>query len=251
MKTILALITILLITMSKAFPAVDFDRAFRIIDAPYPVVDSLDLVSGMIQKAALNEIAMDEQKQLLELYKKLSAGYAVNFHYKQAFHVYRDLLELKENVLSRERQTELTNARNQFSKKNEQDLQRLNEAGQTTGNLKSDTESLLSTRSTLKKIFSVIIVLLTVAFAASLFQSGLKLKSLGDELKDKQKKLIANSRLAVMGKLSQGAMQYLSGFRNQANQERELAQEQIKKINAGQLTPADQQFFDDLQKSAN
>jgi len=70
--------------------------------------------------------------------------------------------------------------------------------------LNHDIDNLISKRSSFKKIFSTIIAVLSLLFAASLFRSGIKLKELRNETATNREKLMENHRIALLGSLAAG-----------------------------------------------
>ena len=67
-----------------------------------------------------------------------------------------------------------------------------------------DAQGFISNRSTFKNIYSIVIVALSMLFAASLFRSGVRIRNLGAETKKNQDILAGNHRIASLGYLGNG-----------------------------------------------
>ncbi|MEO8085441.1 MAG: hypothetical protein ABI763_01400 [Bacteroidota bacterium] len=206
MKKLLYLFVLLLIcrTLNSNAQAPDLDRLIANITVPAPPVEALDLAAIQLHYFDSISPGQEEEKKMLIAYKALSAGFAANVHYKQGYNVFQKYLALKEKILAREKAEEITKLQNDYSQKDKADEDKVVSLQNEVSQLNLDTEGFISKRSGFKNIFSIVIVVLSMLFAASLFRSGMRLKNLNSETKANQEKLAENHRLASLGYLADG-----------------------------------------------
>ncbi|CAN5534583.1 hypothetical protein BH11BAC1_BH11BAC1_06250 [soil metagenome] len=184
--------------------APDLDRLIANITVAAPPVEALDLAA--IQLHYFDSISPDheQEKKMLTAYKALSAGFAANVHYKQGYVVFQKYLTLKEKLLAREKAEVIAKLQNDYRQNDKADEEKVVSLQNEVSQLNLDTEGFISKRSGFKNIFSIVIVVLSMLFAASLFRSGMRLKNLNTETKANQEKLAANHRLASLGYVADG-----------------------------------------------
>lgn len=184
--------------------APDLDRLIANITVAAPPVEALD--NAAIQLHYFDSIAPtpEQEAKMLTAYKALSNGFAANVHYKQGYNVFQKYLNLKEKILAREKAAAITALQNDYRQKDKADEDKVIQLQNEAAQLNMDAEGFISKRKGFKNIFSIIIVVLSMIFAASLFRSGVKLKNLNEETKANQDKLAENHRLASLGYLSEG-----------------------------------------------
>jgi C4-dicarboxylate-specific signal transduction histidine kinase len=187
----------------------DLDRLIANITVPAPPVEALD--QAAIQLHYFDSVAPtpEQETKMLVAYKALSAGFAANVHYKQGYNVFQKYLNLKEKILAREKATVIANLQKEYQQKDKADEDKVVSLQNEVAQLNMDTEGFISKRRGFKNIFSIVIVVLSMIFAASLFRSGVKLKNLNSETKNNQEKLAENHRLASLGYLSPGIPEVL------------------------------------------
>src|SRR5215203_2677210 len=179
MKKSIFFFVILFILSGLAFSqAPDLDRLIANITVAAPPVEALD--NAAIQLHYFDSIAPTPQQEvkMLTAYKALSAGFAANVHYKQGYNVFQKYIKLKEKILAREKAGAITSLQNEYQLKDKADEDKVVQLQNEVAQLNMDAESFISKRKGFKNIFSIIIVILSMLFAASLFRSGVKLKNL-------------------------------------------------------------------------
>ena len=203
-KTIIFLILFLFSSVVAISQAPDLDRLIANITVAAPPVESLD--NAAIQLHYFDSVAPtpEQEAKMLVAYKALSSGFAANVHYKQGYNVFQKYLRLKEKILAREKAGAITALQNQYRMKDKADEDKVIQLQNEAAQLNLDAEGFISKRKGFKNIFSIIIVVLSMLFAASLFRSGVKLKNLNTETKTNQEKLAENHRLASLGYLAEG-----------------------------------------------
>jgi C4-dicarboxylate-specific signal transduction histidine kinase len=203
-KTILLYILTAGISFIVSAQAPDLDRVIANITVAAPPVEALD--NAAIQLHYFDSIAPtpEQEAKMLTAYKALSAGFAANVHYKHGYNVFEKYLNLKEKVLARKKTTAITNLQNEYKQKDKADEDNVVKLQNEVAQLNLDAEGFISKRKGFKNIFSVIIVVLSMVFAASLFRSGVRLKNLNAETKANQDKLAENHRLSSLGYLADG-----------------------------------------------
>jgi hypothetical protein len=184
--------------------APDLDRIIANITVAAPPVEALD--NAAIQLHYFDSIAPtpEQESKMLVAYKALSAGFAANVHYKQGYNVFQKYLRLKEKILATEKAAAITNLNNEYRLKDKADEDKVVQLQNEVAQLNMDAEGFISKRKGFKNIFSIVIVVLSMLFAASLFRSGVKLRNLNAETKANQDKLSENHRLSSLGYLSEG-----------------------------------------------
>lgn len=204
-KTLLISLAILLAStgMLKA-QAPDLDRLIANITVSAPPVEALDQAAIQLHYFDSVQPTPEQEAKMLEAYKALSSGFAANVHYKQGYNVFQKYLTLKEKILAREKAAVISRLQNEYQQKDKADEDKVVTLQNEVAQLNMDTEGFISKRSGFKNIFSIVIVVLSMIFAASLFRSGVKLKNLNAETKANQEKLAENHRLASLGYLSEG-----------------------------------------------
>ena len=190
--------------LSAAAQAPDLDRLISTITVAAPPVEALD--QAAIQLHYFDSVAptADQETKMLVAYKALSGGFAANVHYKQGYNVFQKYLSLKEKILAREKAALISKLQNEYMQKDKEDEDKVVQLKSEVAQLSLDTGGFISKRSGFKNIFSIIIVVLSMLFAASLFRSGVKLRKLNAETKENQEKLSDNHRLASLGYIAEG-----------------------------------------------
>jgi len=209
-KTLLIYILFAFIAMFASAQAPDLDRIIANITVPAPPVEALD--NAAIQLHYFDSIAPtpEQEAKMLVAYKALSAGFAANVHYKQGYNVFQKYLRLKEKILAVEKAGAIAKLQNEYKEKDKADEDKVVQLQNEVAQLNMDAEGFISKRKGFKNIFSIIIVVLSMLFAASLFRSGVKLRNLNAETKANQDKLAENHRLSSLGYLAEGIPSTLS-----------------------------------------
>ena len=182
----------------------NLDRLIANITVAAPPVEALD--NAAIQLHYFDSVVPtpEQEVKMLEAYKALSAGFAANVHYKQGYNVFQKYLRLKEKILARQKAEVITKLQNEYQQKDKADEDKVVSLQNEVAQLNMDTENFISKRSGFKNIFSIVIVVLSMLFAGSLFRSGVRLKNLNTETKENQAKLAENHRLSSLGILAPG-----------------------------------------------
>ena len=184
--------------------APDLDAALKVAKAMYPQVDSLDRVTSRLHYFDTNAPSHDQQEKLMEIYKAISNGYAVNSHYKTGYEAFSKYLSIKEKKLAAEKDAAIAKEKAQYDQKDKNDAAEVSTLEEQVKQLDGDTNGLITKRSLFKKIFSVIIAFLSLLFAYSLFRSGVKMKDLRNETQADRDKVMHNHRIALIGSFSDG-----------------------------------------------
>ena len=239
-------IFILLCSVNISFAqAPDLDRIITNITVTAPPVEALDQAAIQLHYFDSVTPTQEQETKMLQAYKALSAGFAANVHYKQGYNVFQKYLNLKEKILAREKAGVIARLQNEYLQKDKADEDSVVNLQREVSQLNMDTEALISRRSGFKNIFSIIIVVLTIIFAASLFRSGVRLKNLNAETKANQEKLAANHRLAALGYLK-GIPAALDANTSSLKKSAADAIALSGKANANQL----QEALNDIQRNA-
>jgi C4-dicarboxylate-specific signal transduction histidine kinase len=203
-KIFLTYILLACIATLASAQAPDLDRIIANITVAAPPVEALD--NAAIQLHYFDSIAPspEQEAKMLVAYKALSAGFAANVHYKQGYNVFQKYLKLKEKILASEKASAITKLQNEYKEKDKADEDKVVQLQNEVSQLNMDAEGFISKRKGFKNIFSIIIVVLSMLFAASLFRSGVKLRNLNAETKANQDKLAENHRLSSLGYLAEG-----------------------------------------------
>jgi len=206
MKKQIILVVLFLMSCSlfSSAQAPDLDRLIANITVPAPPVEALDLAAGQLHYFDSIAPNQEQEKKMLVAYKALSAGFAANVHYKQGYNVFQKYLNLKEKILAREKAEVITKLQHDYQQKDKADEDKVVSLQNEVSQLNMDAEGFISKRSGFKNIFSIVIVVLSMLFAASLFRSSMRLKNLNAETKANQEKLSQNHRLASLGYLANG-----------------------------------------------
>jgi len=241
-KTVFFLILFTGAAFIASAQAPDLDRLIANITVAAPPVEALD--NAAIQLHYFDSIAPtpEQESKMLVAYKALSAGFAANVHYKQGYNVFQKYIRLKEKILAREKAGAITSLQNEYRQKDKADEDKVIQLQNEVAQLNMDTEGFISKRKGFKNIFSIVIVVLSMLFAASLFRSGVRLRNLNAETKANQDKLAENHRMSSLGYLTEGVNSTL-----RANKEhiRKTALE-AKQLASKGKTEALRQKLDDL-----
>ena len=210
-KKILPLIFIwLTFSISIFAQAPDLDRLIANITVAAPPVEALDAAAIQLHYFDSVPPTPEQEKKMMEAYKALSTGFAANVHYKQGYNVFQKYLNLKEKITAREKAGVIADLQNEYRQKDKADEDKVVNLQNEVAQLDMDTQGFISKRSGFKNIFSIIIVALSVLFAASLFRSGVRLRSLSTQTKANQDILKENLRIASLGYLSEGIPETLA-----------------------------------------
>lgn len=213
-KKFLTVVSVCLIISVVAFAqAPDLNRLIANITVAAPPVEALD--QAAIQLHYFDSVAPtpEQEKQMLVAYKALSAGFAANVHYKQGYNVFQKYLNLKEKILAGEKAAVITKLQNEYKEKDRADEDKVVSLQNEVAQLNLDTEGYISKRSGFKNIFSIVIVALSMMFAASLFRSGVRIRSLSAETKANHDKLAENHRIASLGYIAKGIPDAIAAYR--------------------------------------
>ena len=205
MKRIVAVLFFLIgLSAMVVAQAPDLDRLISNITVPAPPVEALDQAAIQLHYFDSVSPTAEQEAKMLVAFKALSNGFAANVHYKQGYNVFQKYLTLKEKILAREKAQVISKLQGEYAQKDKADEDKVVSLQNEVAQLDLDTDGFLSKRSGFKNIFSIIIVILSMLFAASLFRSGMKLKNLNTETKENQEKLLENHRIASLGYLADG-----------------------------------------------
>lgn len=182
----------------------DLNKLIANITVAAPPVEALDLAAIQLHYFDSITPTPDQEKQMLVAYKALSAGFAANVHYKQGYNVFQKYLNLKEKILAGEKAAVIAKLQNEYKEKDKADEDKVVSLQNEVAQLNMDTEGYISKRSGFKNIFSIVIVALSMMFAASLFRSGVRIRSLSAETKANHDKLAENHRIASLGYVAGG-----------------------------------------------
>ncbi len=182
----------------------DLDRLIANITVAAPPVEALDQAAIQLHYFDSVPPTTEEEKKMLIAYKALSAGFAANVHYKQGYNVFQKYLNLKEKILANEKAAVIAKLQAEYSKKDKADEDKVVSLQNEVAQLNLDAEGFISKRNGFKNIFSIVIVALSILFAASLFRTGVQIRSLSSETKTNQDKLAENHRIASLGYLAGG-----------------------------------------------
>ena len=227
--------------------APDLDRLIANITVAAPPVEALDNAAIQLHYFDSVNPTPEQEKKMLEAYKALSAGFAANVHYKQGYNVFQKYLTLKEKILAREKAAVISKLQSEYQQKDKADEDKVVSLQNEVAQLNMDTEGFISKRKGFKNIFSIVIVVLSMIFAASLFRSGVKLKNLNAETKANQEKLAENHRLASLGYLSGGIPETLKSHESFIQRTSAEAIQLAAKGNADQLIKA----LDEIKKTVD
>jgi hypothetical protein len=206
-KLFLIVLTCLLSVFAFAQEMPNVDDLLRMAKEKYPQVDTLDKISIKLHYFEDHLPSPEQMQKMIEIYKAIANGFAVNFHFKQGYIAYQKSLALKEKKLAAEKAAAITQQNKQYEQQNSNDEQQVANLQATQQQLSHDIDSLISKRKSFKSIFSIIIAVLSLLFAASLFKSGIKLKDLKNETTANRDKLMQNHRIALLGSLATGVRQ--------------------------------------------
>ena len=242
-KNVILILPLFLTMMVSAEAQVpDLDRLIANITVAAPPVEALD--QAAVQLHYFDSIAptAEEEKKMLTAYKALSAGFAANVHYKQGYNVFLKYLNLKEKILAREKAGIIAGLQQEYHQKDKADEDKVVNLQNESSQLNMDAEGFISKRSGFKNIYSIIIVILSMLFAASLFRSGVKLRNLNAETKANQEKLSENHRVAALGYLAQGIPEALKSNLEYVGEAAAEAAQLAGKGNAAALSKALESF---------
>ena len=205
LKKFLTFVSGCLITSVAAFAqAPDLARLIANITVAAPPVEALDQAAIQLHYFDSVTPTPEQEKQMLVAYKALSAGFAANVHYKQGYNVFQKYLNLKEKILAGEKADVIAKLQNEYKEKDKADEDKVVSLQNEVAQLNLDSEGYISKRSGFKNIFSIVIVALSMMFAASLFRSGVRIRSLSAETKANHDKLAENHRIASLGDIAKG-----------------------------------------------
>ncbi len=202
--SIIVLICLCFFSGATLAQAPDLDKIVSTIKVAAPPVESLDQAAIQLHYFDSVPPTQEQEVKLLEAFKALSNGFAANVHYKQGYTVFQKYLSLKEKILVRQKTEVITKLETEYQQKDKSDEDKAVSLQSAVQQLNLDTEGYISKRSGFKNAFSIIIVILSMLFAASLFRSGVRLKNLRNETKTNQNKLEENHRIATLGYLEEG-----------------------------------------------
>lgn len=228
----------LLSGMVASAQAPDMDRLISNITVPAPPVEALD--QAAIQLHYFDSVAPTEAQEakMLQAYKALSAGFAANVHYKQGYNVFQKYIALKERILARQKAAVISKLQAEYKEKDKTDEDKVISLQNEVSQLNLDAEGFISKRSGFKNIFSIVIVVLSMLFAASLFRSGVRLRNLNAETKANQEKLLQNHRVATLGYLADGIPDSMRANKESMKRNLSDANRLISKGNAAPLRSA-------------
>ncbi len=194
----------LIISISNFGQAPDLDRLIANITVAAPPVEALDIAALQLHYFDSVTPTPEQEKKMMEAYKALSAGFAANVHFKQGYNVFQKYLNLKEKIMAEEKAGVIIGLQNEYRQMDKADEDKVVNLQNEVAQLNMDTEGFISKRSGFKNIFSIVIVALSVLFAASLFRSGVRLRSLNTQTKANQGIIKDNHRIVSLGYIGEG-----------------------------------------------
>jgi hypothetical protein len=141
---------------------------------------------------------------LMDTYKNISKGYADNNHFKQGYEVYNMYLNYKIDFLNLQKEKTIANAVSSISIRKTKDNADQMELQNTSQQLQIDIDQLASKRINFKKYFSILIIALSLIFAALLVSFTMKYSRLKKKIAENKVKMRANQQFAVVGKFCYG-----------------------------------------------
>ena len=123
----------------------------------YPKVDTLDNISSKLNYFTQHVPTFEQRNKIIEIYKSVSNGYDVNYHFKQGYAAYQKYLSLKEKKLAEEKAAAIGKVKKQYEEQNNNDESEVMNLQSRQQQLNHDIDTLISKRSSFKKIFSLTI----------------------------------------------------------------------------------------------
>jgi hypothetical protein len=197
------------------------------VQRPYnPMVDTLDNQAARLRQAEKEIKSQEELDNLIRQYKSLAKGYADNFHFKQGYQTFEKYLQLKERKLATEKFVVLKEMNTKFDRMDNKDEAEVKSLQQQVTDIDESTSSLNSRGLLFKNALTIIIIILSLLFAVSLFRTGLRLKEIKGAVDANREHLLANHRMAVLGLLSPGLKESIAeNKRKQAELSAELLEQ--------------------------
>lgn len=146
-----------------------------------------------------NNLPAGQESLMMDTYRTIANGYAVNNHFKQAYEVYKRYLSFKENYYLKIKSDAIQSAQASIHTRKDADEKLVMDLQNQVSQLQIENDQLISKRSNFKKYFSAGLIALSALFASLLVGSGIKLNSIRVKLKQSRERMKEIHRIAALG----------------------------------------------------
>ncbi len=169
---------------------------------------------------------------LMETFTIIANNYTSNNHFKQAYTVYNQYLDYKQNYLIKEKNKAIITANTSVGTRRDKEEVELVDLQNKVHQLEIDIEELGAKRSGFKRYFSIALITLSAIFAAMLVSSGVKLNNMRSRLKQNRERMKEIHRVASIGSIAKGITSGLKTSMNSLTEAITSLIGQLQKIEA-------------------
>lgn len=200
MKHIVPVVFFLCFFTCFAFASGEIEQLNSAVKNSYLKPEKLDGLVSSLKSKSKGDLDSLNMELLFETYRLAANCYVANNHYKQALLLYKDYLVIKEKYLAQNRSREIENQVSSNNKAN-------NTVNVNIANLRSEITELESNASLLKsrnlgfiRNAALIIILFSAIFTMLFFRLSWKLKSLKQIVSQLNNKILAEEKVALLGR---------------------------------------------------
>jgi hypothetical protein len=233
MKRVYYFFLLLFLFPVTSFAQSEVSRLNGLMKNPYITTEEIDAIVPQLYKISVNNLDSFELRELFETYKLAADRYAGNNHFKQAYLVFGDYLDLKEKILAKEKAMLIAKAIDLNGSKQQQ-------MEAETKTLKSDINllntkiyNLQSRNNNFIRNAALVIILFAAIFVLIFLRITMRLKRIREELIQYRKQLLSLEKTALIGRLNEQIAK--SSYKNLEAARSELAslERLISQLEAG------------------
>lgn len=171
------------------------------LKTPYLMAEETDRMVSELKKLPVPASDSMNLRQLFETYQLAINHYAKNNHFKQAYFLYCDLLDLKENTLKKEKAALITGTVNQFRNSESELISGIANLKNDIAVFESNQVQLDKKSQSLLRNTSLILVCISLVFIIIFLKISVKLNKLKEEIIQLKKQLLNHEKAALIGRL--------------------------------------------------
>lgn len=195
----------------------------------YVKAEALDQLMIRLRPLEAN-LPAGQEGLMMDTYRTISAGYAANNHFKQAYEVYRKYLSFKEQYYTKVKAKDLQSAQNSINQRKSADETAVLDLQNQVSQLQIENDQLISKRSNFKKYFSAGLIALTALFASLLVGSGIKLNSYRVKLKQSRERMKEIHRMSTLGAYAENIYPATEAIVNKYEKDSQEISEAVKEL---------------------
>lgn len=195
---------LLLFSISGSGQSLDeLQKINTVAKAQYVQPETLDQLMIRL-RPFIEQPVVGQDTLLMETFTVIANNYTANNHFKQAYTVYNQYLDYKQNYLIKEKNKAIASGNGSVGTRRDKEEAELVDLQSQVRQLEIDIDELGSKRSGFKRYFSIALITLSAILAAMLVSSGVKLNNMRSRLKQNRERMKEIHRVASIGLISQG-----------------------------------------------